>query len=137
MTWLSDVDDLKIDRLIGEKLMGLKLTGFVDGSLHWFDREADMGQGVWHPLPRYCQDIAAAWKIVEKMRDDWTRSTAGVSGTAESIPNPLFDDRQFFERLHRRADRRWPWAMLYLTPRSIAESALLAYGIDPTEEHPQ
>lgn len=30
------------------------------------------------------------------------------------------------EHLHRHADRRWPWAMLYLTPDAICRAALLS-----------
>ena len=80
-------------------------------------------------IPDYAGDISEAWRIVEKMRDMWTNATSGVSGANDDFERP-FDDGYFFERLHRNADRRWPWAFLYVTPDAICLAALLAFGVD-------
>lgn len=57
----------EIDRLAAEEIMGLKLEAFEGGSLHWFEPEAEGGQGLWHSCPRYSSDIATAWKLVERL----------------------------------------------------------------------
>lgn len=74
-------------------------------------------------VPRYSTDIAAAWIIVEHLRDQWTEATAGVSGWDNNFQSP-FHDAHFFDRLHRHADRRWPWAFLYVTPQAIVDAFL-------------
>lgn len=81
-------------------------------------------------LPAFSSDIGAAWLVVEHMRDLWTAATSGVSGLDNDFPRP-FDDTQFFERLHRHADRRWPWAFLYVTPDAICRAFLAAVNEVP------
>lgn len=74
-------------------------------------------------------DIADAWLVVEKMRDMWTAATEGASGLADDFTHP-FDDAYFFDSLRRNADRRWPWAFLYVTPEAICFAALRAVGVE-------
>lgn len=76
-------------------------------------------------VPHYSTDIAAAWMLVERLRDMWTAATSGSSGMGDDFAHP-FDDLAFFEHLHRSADRRWPWAFLYVTPEAICEAFLSA-----------
>jgi hypothetical protein len=79
------------------------------------------------PFP-YSTQIEAAWQVVEKLRDEWTAATETVPGTNRVVPDKPFDDEVFFNFLHRQADRRWPWAFLYVTPLAICEAALRAVG---------
>ena len=116
-----------LDRLIAEKVMdwgdfwtdpqGILLYGNPPHNTIEDDRI---------PVPYYSTDMSAAWTIVEKLRDMWTAATEPSSGWQDDFEHP-FDDHEFFERLHRWADRRWPWAFLYVTPHDICRAALLAY----------
>lgn len=78
-------------------------------------------------VPAYSTDIAAAMLVVERMRDLWTKYTEqqGDRPFRDWSPPP-FHDRMFFESLQRHADRRWPWAFLYVTPLAICRAALAA-----------
>jgi hypothetical protein len=78
---------------------------------------------VLQEVPHYSSRIEDAWLIVEYLRDLWTKATDGVSGFDNSFPAP-FHDAHFFDRLHRHADRRWPWAFLYVTPQAIVDAFL-------------
>lgn len=74
-----------LDALVAEKVMGLKLKNPQPESKWWKGRfylemdskGADVkvdSLGYWHELvPEYSTDIAAAWKVVEKLglEDDW------------------------------------------------------------------
>lgn len=82
-------------------------------------------EGYRAPVPSYSTDIAAAWLVVERLRDMWTTATEGVDGLDNTFPRP-FDDGAFFDKLHRHADRRWPWAFLYVTPEALCRAALAA-----------
>lgn len=75
-------------------------------------------------LPYYSTRMDDAWMVVAHLRDLWTAATANV-GNRDDFPRP-FADAEFFEHLHHHADRRWPWAMLYLTPDAICRAALLS-----------
>lgn len=85
-------------------------------------------------VPRYSSDMAAAWQVVERLRDLWTEATdrhfGGLPAPEQAVAartfTPPFDDGVFFEVLHRHADRRWPWAFLYATPEVICRAALRA-----------
>lgn len=55
----------ELDALIAEKVMGWKLLA-VSGSEHGFIRE---GVALRKPIPRFSTDIAAAWQVVECMRE--------------------------------------------------------------------
>jgi hypothetical protein len=84
---------------------------------------------------RYTTDMGAAWKLIEKLRDEWTEATA-VMKDGEAF-TPPFDDSAFFDTLRRDADRRWPWAFLYTTPFSVCLAVLKAKGIEvPHAEAP-
>lgn len=91
----------------------------------------------WIGVPAYSTEIAAAWTLVEHMRDLWTAATEGstdrpnLPGSFRSFVAP-FDDGAFFDVLHRNADRRWPWAFLYVTPEAIVTAFLAA--MDAQEE---
>ncbi len=95
----------------------------VPGGTWWY-----LGKTTWDHLPPFSTDIAAAWHVVEKMRDLWTEATNGVHGSDNSFERP-FDDGAFFDVLHRNADRRWPWAFLYVTPEAICRAALAALEV--------
>ena len=88
----------------------------------WQDSDGQIVSGAcmrqWNPL----ENIADAWMVVERLRDQWTAATVQSEGHSDDFIHP-FDDREFFEYLHRSADRRWPWAFLYVTPRAICEAA--------------
>lgn len=122
-----DIDTMpagrELDALVAERVMGWKLFASEPG----YGRPPHQITLVLTPIPHYSTDIAAAWIIVEKLRDMWTEATEGVSGFVDDFPRP-FDDNVFFEYLHRRADRRWPWAFLYVTPHNICRAALKATG---------
>ena len=102
-----------------------------------------MGQRV--EVPHYSTDIAAAWTVVEKMRDMWTEATDSWPRLGdplfdqetlhpEAFPKP-FDDSAFFDLLRRSTDRRWPWLFLYITPKAICCAALAALHIElPKDE---
>jgi len=85
--------------------------------------------GILEAVPDYQGDIAAVWQVVEKLRDMWTIATAKSDGIHGDFEHP-FDDLRFFEHLHRAADRRWPWAFLYVTPEIICLAALEALGVE-------
>lgn len=89
-----------------------------DQSVWWENYEYQRG------FPAYSADMGDAWLIIGVFRDMWSQATDGVSGLNDEFARP-FDDGYFFERLHRFADRRWPWALLYLTPEAICKAALL------------
>ena len=94
-----------------------RFTGW-DRCSWWEDGDAH------HGFPDYSTSMADAWLVVTHLRDLWTAATESV-GNNDDFPRP-FADTEFFERLHRHADRRWPWAMLYLTPDAICRAALLS-----------
>lgn len=75
-------------------------------------------------IPHYSTRMDDAWLVVAHLRDLWTAATANV-GNRDDFPRP-FADAEFFEHLHRHADRRWPWAMLYMTADAICRAALLS-----------
>lgn len=100
----------------------------LDGRVWIYDNPApylNAHERLWRPL----HSMDDAWMIVQKLRDAWTAATEGVSGLDPDFPRP-FDDTYFFDLLRRNADRRWPWAFLYVTPRAICEATLKAYGVD-------
>lgn len=76
-------------------------------------------------VPFYSYRIEDTWQIVEHLQRLWTAATAKSDGIND-FEHP-FDDGAFFDRLHRSADRRWPWAMLYMTPQAIVDAFLLTF----------
>lgn len=130
---MVDIDTMpaghEMDALVAERVMGwTREECIIDGqSLGlWFRKPGTTGErGLFSGCPHYSTDIKDAWAIVEKLRDMWTEATEGVSGFYDDFPRP-FNDGVFFEYLHRCADRRWPWAFLYVTPVNICRAALRA-----------
>lgn len=129
----------ELDALIAEKIFGWHVERFVWGGFEgevWMtdpsrkDEPPSQRMNVTiNPKP-FSTDITAAWTIVEHMRDLWTEATDGASdinlpGHFRSFIAP-FDDGAFFDVLHRNADRRWPYAFLYVTPEAICRAALAA-----------
>jgi hypothetical protein len=112
------VNNRDLDRAVAERL------GYTYDGSAWWTHPDGLRTSV-DGLPRFSADIAAAWIIVEHLRDQWTEATAHVPGSATSFPTP-FDDGAFFDVLHRHADRRWPWAFLYVTPEAICRAFLTA-----------
>jgi Phage ABA sandwich domain len=80
-------------------------------------------------------DMAAAMEVVAKLRDQWTEATKEAHGNDDEFERP-FDDHVFFEHLQRDADRRWPWAFLYVTPLAICEAALEAQQVPDVTKQP-
>lgn len=113
-----------MNALVSVHVMGYKVEGdvvFLDSKpLDYLYLVPDLG-GSYLPS----QNIADAWDVITKLRDMWTAATDGVDGLDNDFPRP-FDDDRFFEHLHRSADRRFPWAVLYMTPLEICRAALLA-----------
>lgn len=71
-------DELReLDRMVAEKVMGWQLAeAWTPGSQEPWWRKAD---GWMVPLPPFTTDIAAAWQVVERMRElGWYY---GVSGS--------------------------------------------------------
>lgn len=112
-----------------DRAVALALGYSFDGFAWW--THPDGNQTSVDGLPHYSTDIAAAWLVVENLRDRWTKATAGADGFTD-FEHP-FDDAVFFEMLHRNADRRWPWAFLYVTPEAICRAALAALETDDAE----
>ncbi len=145
----------EIDVQVAEKIMGWRIKG-KDSDWRWWGVPPGWTEPQSVEIPRYSSDIAAAWKVVRRMRDLWTAFTEkcdreaayekflkmtneerskylNPSGIVDAIsvemagPKP-FSDEAFFNRLHRHADRRWPWAFLYTDPKSICEAALASFS---------
>ncbi len=148
----------ELDVQIAEKVMGWKIKG-KDSSWLWWGVPPGWTEPQSVQIPHYSSDMASAWKIVERMRDLWTAWTAKMSANQEAAakkydrmsddeksryfgnaydliaaemagPRP-FDDEVFFGKLHRHADRRWPWAFLYMDPPAICNAALAAFPLVP------
>ena len=129
----------EILQMEGEELavaVAENVMGWIRGGKWWLTPDAPdalYGAGYTAPgqddygIPPFRPDlcVAHAWEVVEKLRNLWTEATDGVSGLDDDFERP-FDDNYFFESLHRHADRRWPWAFLYVTPLAICHAALLA-----------
>lgn len=113
----------ELDKLVADKIMGGVFETFA-GHYGMYD-----AGGRPMEIPAYSADIAAAWQVVEHLRDMWTAATDGVSGFDDTFARP-FDDTAFFQSLHRNADRRWPWAFLYVTPYTLCIAALGAVGVE-------
>lgn len=115
----------ELDALVAEKVFGLKVDYEFDEPFAPALRDRYDEYGL---VPHYSTSIEAAWDIIEHMRDQWTAATEGVDGFSD-FDRP-FDDGAFFDILHRNADRRWPWAFLYVTPHAICIAALRAVGVE-------
>lgn len=116
----------ELDALVAEKVMGESFRPYAQVLTTFPAKNVP-------ETPFYSRDIAAAWLVVEKLRDDWSKATEGVHGTDDSFERP-FDDARFFEALHRHTDRRWPWAFLYVSPLAICVAALKAVSALRTAE---
>lgn len=139
------MDDLTLTRLLAERGMGWRIyTDETDWRVHCLNERGktinaccikedgtvlialpSFGIHKWRPL----ESMDDAWMAVGKLRDAWSAATDGVSGLDPDFPRP-FDDTYFFDLLRRNADRRWPWAFLYVTPRAIVLASLRACGVE-------
>lgn len=157
---MDDPKKREIDCHVAEQVMGWKIKG-KDSDWRWWGIPPGWTGPETVEIPHYSSDIAAAWKVVERMRDLWTAWTAKCdreaayakflkmsekenekyldpSGIVDEIstemagPRP-FSDEAFFNRLHRHADRRWPWAFLYADPLAICQAAIAAFPPMPHE----
>jgi hypothetical protein len=143
----------EIDVQVASKIMGWRIKG-KDSDWRWWGVPPGWTEPESVEIPCYSSDIAATWKVVERMRDIWTAWTEkldanrgpaidkiGKMSTEERMryfdavyevskemagPEP-FSDEAFFNRLHRHADRRWPWAFFYADPKAICVAALAAF----------
>jgi hypothetical protein len=116
----------ELDARVAEKVWGWHRGKQLEGGQFWFTKKPPQpGYDPGFPCPYYSTDIALAWKVLEKLRDMWTEATDGASGFDDDFPKP-FDDSAFFSSLRRHANRRWPWAFLYVTPLAICHATLAA-----------
>lgn len=122
---IEDVDALtgrELDAAVARYVMGWDVVR--TNGVAWYGRYPGCKFST-EDVPNYSRDMAAAWLVIERLRDLWTVATEGVAGWDNSFTSPFRDDL-FFDTLHRHADRRWPWAMLYLEPAVICRTAVEA-----------
>lgn len=104
------------------------------GPLYKKDEIPESAKPLLYAGPHFSTRIEAAWLIVEHLRDLWTEYTDRQGDRPSMLWDPApFDDGAFFEQLHRKADRRWPWAFLYATPGAICRAALTAFHGDEND----
>lgn len=119
--------DADMTRALAERVMGWNIEppDYIDQAGWLWRWKGDRIQQPWRPL----QSMDDAWMVVERMRDMWTAATERSSGVRDDFEHP-FDDTYFFDLLRRNADRRWPWAFLYVTPHAICVAALCCVGVE-------
>lgn len=126
----------ELDVKVAQALGGVTCSGWGEEWVH-VDGSHQICQQHNHcvaRIPDFSSEIDAAWYLVAHLRDKWTEATdvpwdaPNLPGSFRSFEAP-FDDGAFFEVLHRNADRRWPWAFLYVTPEAICEAFLAVVGV--------
>ena len=118
----------ELDVLVAKAVFGYDAT-YLAPHGYWVMSDKD-GKVVGN-LPPYSKDWLYAWRVVEHFRELWSKATDHLHGNQEF--DPPFDDGAFFDVLHRNADRRWPWAFLYVTPEAICRAAITALHAWPDE----
>ena len=93
------------ERVMGERIMAIPRVGYVIAPV----------DGSWKSLPRYPEDIAAAWQVVERMREMGLRPII-VSDWNEQWLCEVYRKSEWV------AQSRW----YNSAPRAICEAALLA-----------
>lgn len=90
-----------LDAEVAAKVFGFNVVKYTDGGLyseHWCRRGLSAEEEMF-PLPPFSTDIAAAWKIVEKVGDlylEWGMITSG--GIPSRKYEVCFRDGQAFGR---------------------------------------
>ncbi|GEM_PF-6028580 len=126
------MDNRQVDALIHEKVFRRCAHLWLQHLSPMQCFKCGQAETLYSKTPYYSTDIAAAWQVVEKMREMCTESTKDSNGVDTDFETP-FDANHFFERLHLIADKRWPWAFLYITPEAICLAALGAFGLEVKE----
>jgi hypothetical protein len=94
------------DALVAEKVMGWAKIEYSDGTV-----------GFWWKVPHYTTDIAAAWAVVEKMRECGINYSVHNYGDGHEC---VFDKEMVvFERVSSSS-----------APEAICLAALRALGVD-------
>lgn len=120
---------------------GYELTERTARALGWIYEprfEGDV-EGYWitpggtrfisEEMPALSEDMTDCWQwVVAPFRDQWTAATEHCTPRNPNF-TPPFDDGYFFDVLHRYADRRWPWAFLYITPEAICRAAIMTLAL--------
>lgn len=139
----------ELDALVAERIMGWTRL-HVDGELFGIP-PGHMQEAL---VPSYSMDMAAAWGVVERLRDlhqAWCAKWSGhfpeaikrfaemseerrisYGNDPEELANEMtgakpFEFEAFFNRAHRAVDRCWPYSFLYLTPEIVCRSAVGAF----------
>ena len=114
------MDKNEINRKIAE-IMGWELRPFPGGSgrVAWCQYFADIDRWIWHcdenDLPDYATNIAQAFGVVNKMRDNGklTEATIGFDFDEVSKDCPMKDPTFKYEACdlikHRNTDVRYPF----------------------------
>lgn len=59
----------EIDALVAEKVMGYAKPENVNGEIGFTEHFIGTGTSRFHVLPHYSTEIAAAWKVVERLKE--------------------------------------------------------------------
>lgn len=70
----------ELDALIAEKVMGFETVNFKSSDPHEIIVTKDAEGNMRMAVPFYSTDIAAAWEVVEKLRDTWAIELHGRDG---------------------------------------------------------
>ena len=119
------------DALVAEKVMGCRVgyaevyrgkVAYIGNGPRWIDLGGGAPSGmVSNGVPRYTTDIAAAWKVVEKMEEEWA-TTLETDGTRRWVVRFWAGD-EFNESGYRAT-----------APEAICIAALRATGLDVDTE---
>lgn len=122
--------DRELDALVAEKVFGWRpwvnkrgawVVETPDGQLSEGDAYASAGSWAFFyddELPRYCTDIADAWRVVEKMRERWHFSIdSGLRGLTTA-------------KFWAREGLGYGACPDELAPRAICLAALRAVGVE-------
>lgn len=121
--------DRELDALVAEKVMGWKIEGRpIRLSGGHFDDVRIPADGTVKMLPSYSTDIAAAWQVVEKVRElnGWpfileSHGDPGAPGRWWAYFQKTIGDRSVNGHGHE-------------APRAICLAALKAVGVAPSKE---
>lgn len=108
----------ELDALVAEKIMGWRYLNQPSTGYPWYPPEEGWSKA--HP-PRYSTDIAAAWKVMEKMCD------MGNQNCTLQFEGKLNPDYAWTFSHDENAD--W-WASAGTAPLAICLAALKVKGVD-------
>lgn len=116
---IEDLSDRELDALVAEKVMGLSVEWVKAGDKSYIGTFISDGPVTLEGLhkvsiPHYSTDIAAAWTVVERMRDDSKWNTFKLVWNTDGVRVSFRDDD----------NRVWGES----APRAICLAALKAVG---------